>query len=303
MYASPSTNFFDAAKKFFSSKSVLPRLILINAGVFVLVYVVSLVVWLFMVPQETSPMSLSVVAQWLAVPSSIDRLFEKPWTVISYMFLHEGFLHLLFNMMMLYFGGIIFLQYLTQRQLLVTYLLGGIAGALLFIAAFNLFPVFEQANQQAVALGASASVLAIVVAIATYVPDYTVHLFLIGQIRLKYLAMAFIVLDFFSIQGNNPGGHIAHIGGALFGFIYIFSVKKNLHFLQRFRFSRKARMKVDHRNYSTNARPVDDETYNKRKVAEQQEIDHILDKIARSGYNSLNAKEKELLFRTSNKNR
>lgn len=307
MYYQPqSSGFFDAARQFFSSKSHLPKLILVNLAVFVLVYIVSLFAWLFQVQPDDAAM-LSPLSQWLAVPSSIDRLVLKPWTLITYMFLHEGFFHLFFNMIILYFGGSIFLQYLSQRKLLSTYIFGGLAGAFFFILAYNIFPVFAASNTRAVALGASASVLAVMVAIATHVPQYTVNLILLGRIKLKYLAIAFIVLDFFSIIGQNPGGHIAHLGGALWGFTYIQLLRHNFDIYALFNSFYRSEIKVSHRKrktskFETAGKPLTDDEYNKRKKASQEEIDRILDKIAQSGYESLNSKEKELLFRMSNKN-
>jgi membrane associated rhomboid family serine protease len=301
-YQQPQGNIFDSAKDFFSRKSFLPRLILINVGVFVLVYFVNLFVWLFQINIE-GPSALSPLSQLLAVPSSMERLLLKPWTLITYMFLHERFFHLLFNMIILYFGGSIFLQYLSQRKLLSTYIIGGLTGAFFYILAYNSFPVFNQANLNAVALGASASVLAVMVAIASFVPQYTVNLVLLGPVRLKYLAIAFIVIDIFSIIGNNPGGHIAHIGGAFWGFAYVYLLKRNVDVYSIFNGFYRQKITVSHRKgvRTDEGRPLSDDEYNKRKNASQEEIDKILEKIAKSGYGSLSSKEKEMLFRMSNK--
>lgn len=300
-----STNLFDSARIFFSRRSVLPQLILINAGVFILVYLSNLIFWLFQLKTENG---LSFLTHWLAVPSSFSSLILKPWTVITYMFLHEGFFHLFFNMLILYFGGNIFLQYLNEKQLLKTYILGGLSGAVFYILSFNFFPVFFDSNPFAIALGASASVLAIMIAIATYVPQYTVHLFLIGPIRLKYLALIFIVIDIFSIQGGNPGGHIAHLGGAFWGFLYIYLLKggTDLFSFPGF-FLRKSKMRASYKNQNFRkddfGRPITDDEYNQRKNAEQKVIDSILDKISKKGYESLSSKEKEILFKNSNHKR
>ncbi|MDP2236472.1 MAG: rhomboid family intramembrane serine protease [Bacteroidales bacterium] len=294
-----NTNFFDSVRIFFSRKSIFPQLILINVGVFVLVYLINLILWLF---QLKTSSGMSIVTYWLAVPSSVEMLIIKPWTVVTYMFLHEGFFHLFFNMLILYFGGMIFLQYLNERQLLWTYLLGGLTGAFFYIVSYNFFPVFLESNPFAIALGASASVLAILVAMATYVPQYTVNLFLIGPVRLKYLAIFFIIVDIFSIQGSNPGGHIAHLGGAFWGFLYVFILKGGKDVLSFPEiFPRKRKMKTTYRNPAGKPeRPLDDDEYNKRRVAEQKVIDSILDKISKSGYDSLSSREKEILFRNSN---
>lgn len=296
-------NFFDRVRAFFSRKSMLPRLILINVAIFVLAYLSGLLSWLFQI--ETSN-GLSFMAEWMAVPSLPANILLKPWTVITYMFFHEGFFHLFFNMLVLYFGGIIFLQYLNERQLLFIYLTGGLSGATFYILAYNFFPVFLTANPVAIAMGASASVLAILIAIAVYVPDYTVNLLLIGQLRLRYLAIIFVLIDIFSIQGGNPGGHIAHLGGAFWGFSFALLLRKGIDVMRPFNaivFRRK--MKATFKNpkiRTKNGRPITDEEYNTRKAAEQEVIDIILDKIAKSGYDSLSSKEKEVLFRNSHRN-
>jgi membrane associated rhomboid family serine protease len=299
------TNFLDSARHFFQQKSFLPRLIIVNIAIFAFVHLTNLFLWLFQTGFTPETEGISLVTQWLAVPSSAGVLIAKPWTIITYMFLHQDFLHLLFNMMILYSGGSIFLQYLTEKQLLQTYLFGGLFGALFFILAFNFFPVFEVANQHAIALGASASVLAIMVAIATYVPQYTVNLMFIGAVRLKYLAIIFLVLDIFSIQGENPGGHIAHIGGALWGFGYIILLKNKYDFYTIFNVFKRRKLKVSYRNTNNNfsRKPETDEAYNARKNEYSAKVDEILDKISKSGYSSLSAQEKEFLFKMSNKNK
>ncbi len=156
-------------------------------------------------------------------------------------------------------------------------------------------------------MGASASVLAIIIAIATYVPDYTVHLFLFGKFKLKYLAIAFIVIDVLSISADNPGGHIAHLGGAFWGFIYAYSLRKGTDVYKgfySFQLPKFTWNKKDTKFKTTrpkSGRPITDDEYNSRRAATQEEIDKILDKISKSGYSSLSSKEKELLFKTSNK--
>ena len=184
------------------------------------------------------------------------------------------------------------------------YLIGGISGGLLYVISYNYFPVFQNSVTVSVAIGTSASVLAILVAIATYVPNYHVHLLIIGKLRLKYLAIILVVIDIISIQGNNPGGHIAHIGGALYGFISIMFFKKGFDFskwlsLPKISFRRGPRKSYSNPNYAK--RPVTDEDYNRKRAANQAEIDKILEKISKSGYASLSKSEKEKLFKMSNK--
>ncbi len=302
----PQRNTGEILKRIFFDKNVLSRLILINTVVYILVKVVNLFTW--MIYPAAASSGLSLLGQYMALPSDLHQWIRMPWTIVTYMFLHEGFLHWLFNMIMLYFGGILFLEYLSPRKLLWTYLTGGIAGAVLYMLAFNLLPVFAPIRHISVALGASASILAIIIAISAYVPDYTVHLFLLGRIKLKYLAIGFVLIDILSIQSGNPGGHIAHLGGALWGFVYALSLKRGVDLYRIFdgiHFPVIASKKKYNETFKTSrpdsGRPMNDEEYNRKKVAKQHEIDKILDKISKSGYSSLSKEEKELLFKSSNK--
>lgn len=288
------TNILESIKQFFLQKSALSRLLLINISIWVICLFISVFTWLFNISD------IGFVTKLFAVPSDISVLAEKPWTVFTYMFLQEQFWHLFFNMLMLYYGGKIFLQYLSQKQLLITYIVGGIAGALFFILAFNAFPVFENIKDSAFALGASASVLSILVAAATYQPEYQINLFLLGPIKMKWVAIVFVIIDFLSITNGNAGGHIAHLGGALWGYLYAYMLRKNFDIYLIFK--RRPRIKVKYRNKENfQQRPKTDEQYNAERVQEQKETDRILEKIAKNGYSSLNEKEKEYLFRQSKK--
>jgi membrane associated rhomboid family serine protease len=218
------------------------------------------------------------------------------------MFLHERFWHLFFNVWMLWFGGMIFTRFLSQKQLALTYGLGGLVGALFFVLAYNLFPVFETAKYTAVAMGASASVLAILVAAATYKPDYGLNLLLFGQLKFKWLAIAFVVIDLLSISAENPGGHIAHLGGAVFGFVYGHILRKSLgQPSEPKRKKRKPEMEYTpyEEIHDEPQVPRSDEEYNYQKAERERDVDAILDKIAKDGYASLTAEEKEFLFKNS----
>ena len=275
-------------------KTILSRLMQINVVIWLICLFISVFTWLFNISD------ISFVTKLFAVPSDISVLAEKPWTVFTYMFLQEAFWHLFFNMLMLYYGGKIFLQYFSQKQLLLTYIFGGLVGALFFVLAFNAFPVFENMKGQAVALGSSASVLSILIAAATYRPDYTLNLFLLGQVKMKWVAIVFVVMDFLSITKGNSGGHIAHLGGALWGFLYAFMLRNDFDIYKIFKKKAKIRVKtVNSENY--HKRPKTDEQYNAERAQEQEEIDRILEKIAKNGYSSLSDKEKEFLFRQSKK--
>ena len=290
----------------FLGKNILSRLILINTVVFLVINILGMFFWLMGFGPSGND-QLGIIEKFLAIPSNLELLGSKPWTMFTYMFTQKGFFHLLFNMMVLYFGSKIFLEYLSERKLLSTYIIGGLVGALFFVGAFNAFPVFQSMAPKAVAIGASASVLAVLIAVATYVPDYTVHLFLFGRLKMKYIAIGFITLDLLSIQSSNPGGHIAHLGGALWGFLFAYQLKKgqNLYgFMDWFKKPSGSFRKDNMRSsYTGNKkeRPLSDVEYNSQRIATQEQIDQILDKISKSGYSSLTAKEKELLFKTSNK--
>ena len=287
-------NLLYGLKNFFLQKNVMSRLMLINVAIWIICLFISVFTWLFNISD------ISFVTKLFAVPSDISALAEKPWSVFTYMFLQEEFWHLFFNMLMLYYGGKIFLQYFSDKQLLLTYIFGGLFGALFFILAFNAFPVFENMKGHAFALGSSASVLSILIAAATYRPDYTLNLFLLGQVRMKWVAIVFVIIDFLSITKGNSGGHIAHLGGALWGFLYVSMLKKDFDIYKIFKKKAKIRVKtVNSENY--HKRPKTDEQYNAERAANQEEIDRILDKISKNGYSSLSDKEKEFLFRQSKK--
>lgn len=287
-------NILDGLKNFFSQKTILSRLMLINIAIWVICMFISVFTWLFNISD------ISFVTRLFAVPSDISSLAEKPWSVLTYMFLQEEFWHLFFNMLMLYYGGKIFLQYFSQRQLLYTYILGGLFGAVFFVMAFNIFPVFENLKGNAFALGSSASVLSILVAAATYQPEYRLNLLLLGQVKMKWIAITFVLIDILTIPHGNSGGHIAHLGGALWGFLYVIMMKNNIDLSSMFK--RKTRIRVKSRNAENyHQRAKTDEKYNAERAENQAEIDRILEKIAKNGYSSLNEKEKEFLFRQSNK--
>jgi membrane associated rhomboid family serine protease len=242
------------------------------------------------------------------LPASLSKLLFKPWTLVTYMFLHFDFLHILSNMLWLFWFGRIFLKYLTEKQLISTYILGGLAGAALFIVSFNIFPGLNNLVEFSQALGASAAVTAIVISIAFYAPDYTVYLPFIGPMKIKYIAIVFVGFDILQIASTNAGGHIAHLGGAIYGYALAMQLKKGKYPGKGFdnmmdsltgMFKNRSTMKV---TYKRKARFMDDLEYNKKKADTQKEVDRILDKIAQSGYDSLTKKEKETLFKMGDKN-
>jgi len=293
------TGILEEIKYTFKKGSMLTQLIYVNLGVFLVVKLLDGFSLLMGLGDR------NLLVEFMSVPADVSQLIYKPWTVFTYMFLHQEFLHILFNMLWLFWLGKIFLEYLTGKQLLNVYLLGGLSGAFLYILAYNVFPGLQQFLPISLLLGASASVMAIVIAIAVYVPNYTIHLMFIGPVKLKYLALVSVVLDLALLTDGNAGGHIAHIGGALFGWLYIRQLQKGKDIAKGFSkfldgvanlFKRKSKLKVSYR------RGESDIEYNGRKKTEQKEIDKILEKIAKSGYESLSKNEKEILFRQSRNN-
>ena len=292
----------EGIKSFFRQRSALSNLIVINALVFVLLNFIDLLFWLYNRHQSDVQNSSNPLVYWLSVPADSGELLLRPWGVFTYMFVHQEFLHILFNMITLYFGGQIFLRFLNEKKLVSTYILGGLTGALFFILSYNIFPVFKDALPSALAIGASASVLAVLVAAASYAPDFEVIFMFLGRVKLKYIALGFILLDLMSISKENPGGHLAHLGGASWGFIYIrFFLNKgwkgsSFGFPRNLNFKRKPFKKTYY-----NSRPITDEEFNAKKNEQQQQIDQILDKIAKHGYDGLSKTEKEILFKAGKK--
>jgi membrane associated rhomboid family serine protease len=284
-------------RAFFRRKDAFARLLIINLAVMLVVSFVRLVAALYQIPDAL--ILDGYVMEYLAVPADIHFLPWRVWTVVTYMFLHVDFFHILFNMLWFYWFGKIFLEYFDQRFLMINYLAGGAAGVVMYLFFYNTFPLFDPMVADSRLLGASAAVMAVVAAVAFYVPDYSVQLFLFGRIKVFYIALALFIIDFFMITGNNAGGHLAHIGGALWGYLFVRLYTKGYRFRLRRMNLGFSKPKMN-KTYSS-GRPVSDEEYRRRKIEEQEQIDNILDKIKLSGYNSLTAKEKELLFRASNK--
>ncbi|RNC64912.1 rhomboid family intramembrane serine protease [Proteiniphilum sp. X52] len=293
-------DFIERLKQRYKTGSVMTRLIFINVFVFIILKIVTVIFTLFNI------YALDLIT-FLGVPSHIPLLLDRIWTPVTYMFVHEGFLHLLFNMLWLYWFGQIFMQYFTGRTLGSLYVLGGLAGAILYVIAFNTIPYYT-GMERGWMIGASAAVMAIVMGAAFYRPDVQLNLLFVGTVKIVYIAIFAFLLDFLSL-GNpmNPGGHVAHIGGALLG--YFFAIQyKNGNDITRWMSKvidwfvgllkprrHPSKMKVKH------ARQETDWEYNKRKHTEQEEIDAILDKLKQSGYSSLSSEEKRKLFDASKK--
>lgn len=289
------SDILDNIKRLFNRSNILMKFIFINVGVFIAIQVIHVIVTLFRLD------SLNLL-QFLAVPSHLSFLLRRIWTPFTYMFVHVGFMHILFNMLWLYWFGKIFLTYFNGRTLGSLYVIGGLAGALFYIAAFNSIPLYLEEGHGEM-IGASASVMAIVMAAAFYRKDATLNLLFIGRIKIIYIALIVFVIDFFSLSsGNNPGGHVAHIGGALIGYLFAVRYKKGKDFtlpISRFldKFAnlfKKKKGKGAHK--VVYKRKESDYDFNYRKTQESKKIDAILDKLKQSGYNSLTSEEKRQLF-------
>ncbi len=308
-YQMQPKEYWRAVRHFFEQKSALSNLILANILIFLIINLVNLVLYLFSIDQAfAQTQGLSRLTYWLSIPADPGEILLKPWTLITYMFVQEGLFHLLFNMMVLYVGGQIFINYLSSKMLVATYFLGGLSGALIYILSYNFFPAFSSNVANAIAYGSSASVLAIFVAAATWAPELNMQVFLTFKVRLKYLAIIIILLDVINIQNGNSGGHLAHLGGAFYGFLFALNLKKgknigsffeNLNLQKAFAWFKKPKKKF--KKVYTNPRPSTDEDYLRHKAEEQAHMDSILEKIKKSGYESLSAEEKATLFNASTK--
>jgi membrane associated rhomboid family serine protease len=288
----------DEIKLSYQHGSYLTKLIYINLAIWI-------VVRLLAVSLLLSGSEDLAYMDWLSLPASFKQFLERPWTLITYMFLHYELLHIIFNLLWLYSFGRIFLEYHQPRKLLSIYLFGGLCGGIFFMAAYNLFPYFQHSIDFSRLLGASAAVIAIVLATAVYVPNHVIHLVLIGPVKIKWIALISVILYVVNLTGDNAGGNFAHLGGAFWGIFYMtllksgfdLSARSERFFDRLFSWSKPGRkLKVEYN--SGNYREYG---YNRNKKAQQEEINRILDKISTTGYDALTAEEKEMLFKMSGK--
>ena len=297
-------NIIEEIKQSFSRGNYLTRLIYINAGVFLAVKILSVIF--------TYVLGISNIwITYLELPAFFQTLIRQPWSIITYMFMHHDFIHLIFNLLTLYWFGKIFTDYFSQKQLVGLYFLGGIGGAIFYILAYNFIPNLNSHIFLSYLIGASASVMAIIFALVRYIPDEEVNLALIGPVKLKYLGIAMLVLDVIGTTSINAGGSIAHIGGALTGYLFAqfminsgkditIPINKIITFINDlFRSRQKPKFTV-HKNTTKTDEEWNMENRN-RKRENNEEIDRILDKIKKSGYANLSNEEKKRLFELSDK--
>ncbi|MFN8297061.1 MAG: rhomboid family intramembrane serine protease [Chitinophagales bacterium] len=286
--------------------SDLIKLILINIAVFIIVNVINIPFILF---SKSIPFDIT---GFLSLYASPHNLLRHPWGILTYMFMHAGFFHLLFNMLGLYWFGQIVQDMIGKPKILPIYIFGGFFGGLLYILAYNVFPVFSNVVSSATCIGASAGVMAIVLAAATIAPDYELRFAIFGNIKIKWIALAYVILDLINIQNSNAGGHIAHLGGAMFGFIFIKQLQNGNDFSKPFYavtdffsglFKKKTKLKVEYKKEyaytSSNKQTKTNTTQQSEAVSKQEKLDAILDKINRSSYDSLSKEEKDFLFKIS----
>jgi len=277
------------------------QLIIINVAVFLI-----LVVFFVFSTALQLPEFFDVIHRQVAIPAPILEFFQKPWTIITYAFVHDwtGIFHILFNMLVFYWFGKLFVEYLGSDKLIAVYFLGAIAGAVAYLIVYNIIPFYEARIPSGGMVGASAAVYAIVVATATLLPDYTFFLLFLGPIRIKYIAGFYIIVSFLGSVGPNEGGNVAHLGGALIGFLYIKQLQAGVNWGSwitatidwcKGLLSPKPNVKVTYRKETSSKKA------SKASSVSQAEIDTILDKISDGGYESLTKEEKEKLFNASKK--
>jgi len=265
--------------------SVVEQLIFVNIIIFILTYFLGGVGFLFNNTQN-------FFYTWFALPANIDSFLSKPWTVITYGFMHGGFPHLLFNLITLYFIGNLFTNFLSAKKLITFYLMGTLLGGIVFLISYSYFPALQQ--QKSTLVGASSGILAILIGLTTYMPNYEIKFRFIGFVKLLFLGLIFISWDLISLGGNNTGGHLAHLGGAAYGFFAVYY--RNSFQLSKFVKEKKEKSPLQ-TTYKSNKKQTIRTTTNET----QQKIDTILDKISKSGYEALSKPEKDFLFQQGKK--
>ena len=270
----------------------LVKIILINIIVFVVLSILEVFITL-----SGGGIIFKTFVNKLMLPAAFTTFILQPWSLISYFFLHLSFGHILWNMLFLYWFGKIIHDNIGNNAVISLYVLGGIIGGLSYMALFNIIPFYGDRVSDSLMLGASAGVFSIVAGSATLLPNYTFYLLFLGPVRIKYIALFYILLSFLDVTGSNAGGEIAHLGGALIGYLFIRQLQNGVNMGEGIIkiiniFNKKSSSKIKQDT------PMNDEV---KPDISQDEIDKILDKISESGYSSLSKKEKEKLFNASKK--
>lgn len=283
----------------FKTCNIAEKLIAINLLVFALVFLLRTLSFLLQKP-------IVSITHWFSLPNTLSTLITQPWSIITYAFFHASIWHILSNMLILYYASHYFLSYFSAKRLLNYYVLGAICGALVFVVSYNIFPAFVGQDNSTL-IGASAAVMAILVGIATHIPNMGVRLVFFGSIKLWWIAAALIAIDIIQIPVSNPGGHLAHLGGALLGYIYTKQLSKGRDigsgfekfmdwFFSLFSTKRTSNKSPLRTVYKTQKKSGNTSKSSPTKTAQQQKVDAILDKISKSGYDSLSKEEKDVLF-------
>jgi membrane associated rhomboid family serine protease len=277
-------SFINTLKNKYKTGTIIEKLIYLNIVIFLLTLLITVFQGLYKGEKN-------FLVAWFSLDNSLDGLMTKPWSIISYGFLHADFIHLIFNMITLYFIGNLFIQYFTEKQALTFYILGTLFGGFLYVISQNYFPLFEGRNTTLV--GASAGISAIFIGIATYMPHYQIKIRFIGFVKFWHLAAIWLAFDVVGLIGSNAGGSFSHLGGSLFGYLYVQQAsnkKTNISTLFSSFFKRKEKpLKTVHKSAKRKQNIV--------KNSSQKQIDVILDKISKSGYDTLTKTEKEFLFK------
>jgi membrane associated rhomboid family serine protease len=270
------------------------KLIYINAGIFLVVQLLNTFSFL---TQNTEINAIKI----LGLPSQFDQLIFTPWSLFTYMYTHEDFMHILLNLLWLHFSGRIFMQYFNSQKLIDLYVLGGFIGGISYLLGYKFLAMFQ--NQPNFLIGASASVLAILFASSAIAPNYKVNLPFIGPVPLMYIALASILIDVISIPKGNAGGHIAHLGGAITGIVFVLQWKKENDITKYINKTRLSLVRLLSKNKlkTVHKRPMNDDDFRTNKIEKSKKTDAILEKISRSGYDSLSNSEKDFLFNQSKK--
>ena len=272
--------------EFNKGNSAIRQIIMINLGAFIFTVFVGVIARLSgFAPEE--------LLTYFYIPSNLGKLIIRPWTLLTNIFFHAGFWHLLGNMILLYLIGRILEDFMDFKKIWKIFLYGGISGAMLFVISYNIFPVFNEVVGYKKLLGASGGVTAILVATGTFLPKYQIRPFGLFNVELRWVALFFIFRDLYMFPvSDNTGGLFAHIGGAIFGLIFILNLqgkitKPNLNQTSFF---------WDKKRDERMRGPI---ITDKKPKPNQDEIDAILDKISQSGYDSLSKHEKDVLFKAS----
>lgn len=296
----------DIKREFQKSENSLVKIILINTAVFLVLLLVKII---FTLSQSSN--IYAWIVDMLQLPASPQEFIRKPWTLITYFFTHEDIFHILFNMLFFYWFGRLIDEYLGAKRVVALYFLGGITGGLIYMLIYNLLPFFQSQVESSTMLGASAAAFSVAVGASTLLPNYTFNLIFLGPIRIKFIALFYIILSLAQTVGPNAGGNLAHLGGALVGYIFIKLLQngtdlgKPIYALMNGwsgLFRRRPSMQVTYREkqvYRSTSVYSSSTSSSTIEMPDQHEIDTILDKISKSGYESLTKEEKQKLFKAS----